>query len=109
VRLLIDTQLPQAMAPWLRQRGFEAEHVLDIGLAQSKDNILWRYAQEQQAAVITKDEDFAEWVRRGHSGPPIVWLRAGNSSTEFLLQWLDALLPLIVRKLEQGERLIDVR
>ena len=109
MRLLIDTQLPKALAPWLRQRGFEAEHVLEAGLAQSKDNILWRYAQEQQAAVMTKDEDFAEWVRRGRPGPPIVWLRIGNSSTEALLQWLEVLLPQIMRKLEQGERLIEVR
>ena len=83
--------------------------MLEAGLAQSKDNILWRYAQEQQAAVMTKDEDFAEWVRRGRPGPPIFWLRIGNSSTEALLQWLEVLLPQIMRKLEQGERLIEVR
>jgi predicted nuclease of predicted toxin-antitoxin system len=48
-------------------------------------------------------------VRRGRPGPPIVWLRIGNSSTEALLQWLEVLLPHIMRKLEQGERLIEVR
>jgi predicted nuclease of predicted toxin-antitoxin system len=55
------------------------------------------------ASIITKDEDFAEWVRRGRPGPSVVWLRIGNSSKRILLTWLDPLLPLIVQKLQQGE------
>ncbi|HWD20125.1 MAG TPA: DUF5615 family PIN-like protein [Verrucomicrobiae bacterium] len=63
MRFLVDTQLPAALARWLRDRGHQAEHVLDIGLAQSKDNPVWQYALQHEAAIITKDEDFAEWVR----------------------------------------------
>jgi predicted nuclease of predicted toxin-antitoxin system len=39
---------------------------------------VWRYAQAQGAVLVTKDEDFAEWVRRGRPGPQVVWLRIGN-------------------------------
>jgi hypothetical protein len=63
VRFIVDTQLPDALAAWLREQGHQAEHVLEIGLAQSKDRVVWRYAQEQGAVIVTKDEDFAEWVR----------------------------------------------
>ena len=80
-----------------------------VGLAQSKDTQVWRYAQENGAVVVTKDEDFAEWVRRGRPGPAIVWLRIGNSSTRALLAWMEPLLPAIVRQLEQGDRLVEVR
>ncbi len=59
--------------------------------------------------IISKDEDFAEWVRRGRLGPAIVWLRIGNCSNRALQTWLEPLLPLIVRKLSEGERLIEVR
>jgi len=102
VRFLIDTQLPKALAAWLRDQGHHAEHVLEIGLAQSTDTILWRYAREHQAVIVTKDEDFAERVRRGRPGPQVVWLRMGNSPTEVLLQWVEGLLPIIMRQLEQG-------
>jgi predicted nuclease of predicted toxin-antitoxin system len=108
MRFLVDTQIPLALAGWLRIHGHQAEHVLEIGLAQSKDALIWRYAQEHSAAVITKDEDFAEWVRRGRSGPAVVWLRIGNCSNPVLQAWLEGLLPAIVRQLEQGERLIEV-
>src|SRR5580658_7157663 len=64
VRFLVDTQLPAALARWLRDKGHQAEDVLDVNLAQSKDTPIWRSAQEHGAVIVTKDEDFAEWVRR---------------------------------------------
>ena len=109
MRFLVDTQLPAALAHWLRVRGCQAEHVLEVNLAQSKDTSIWLYAQKHKAVVVTKDEDFAEWVRRGRPGPPVVWLRIGNSSKKDLLDWLEPLLPVLVRKLEEGERLVEIR
>jgi len=59
--------------------------------------------------IVTKDEDFAEWVLRGRVGPAVVWLRVGNTSKHALFAWLEPLLPTIVSKLEGHERLIEVR
>lgn len=109
MRFLVDNQLPAALAAWLRERGHDAEHVLDVGLAQAKDTPVWRQAHERGAVVITKDEDFAERVRRGRPGPQVVWLRLGNSTKRELFAWLDPLLPIAVRQLERGERLVEVR
>ena len=109
MRFLIDTQLPSGLARWLCEQDHEAEHVLDVSLAQAKDTAIWDYAQARQAIIVTKDEDFADWVVRGRPGPSVVWLRIGNSSKPALLKWLTPLLPGILRQLEQGERLIEVR
>ena len=109
MRFLIDTQLPAGLSNWLRDRGHQAEHVLEIGLAQAKDALIWNYASEHNSVIITKDEDFAEWVRRGRPGPSVVWLRIGNTSNHALFLWLEPLLPLIIRKLELSERLVEVR
>ena len=109
MRFVVDTQLPQALAHWLRAQGHQAEHVLEIGLAQSKDKLIWNHAQQHRAVIITKDEDFAEWVRRGRPGPAVIWLRVGNCSNQSLRGWLAMLLPVIIRQLEQGERLIEAR
>ncbi len=59
--------------------------------------------------IVTKDEDFAEWVLRGRHGPSVVWLRVGNTSRQALLAWIEPLLPMIVKRLEEGERLVEVR
>jgi predicted nuclease of predicted toxin-antitoxin system len=58
---------------------------------------------------MTKDEDFAERVRRGRPGPAVVWLRIGNCSNRALRAWLEPLLPAIVSQIEQGDRLLEVR
>ncbi len=69
MRFLVDNQLPPALASWLIQRGHHAEHVLHVNLAQAEDNPVWLYAQSHGAVLVSKDEDFAEWVRRGRPGP----------------------------------------
>ena len=105
----MDNQLPVGLGQWLREQGHTAEHVLELGLAQGKDNPIWEYATRHQAVVVTKDEDFAEWVRRGRAGPAVVWLRVGNTSNRALVVRMGATLPAILRQLAQGDRLIEVR
>lgn len=109
MRFLIDNQLPNALAVWIRSQGHEAQHVLDVQLGQAKDNPVWKYAEDQGQVIVTKDEDFAEWVRRGRRGPQVVWVRLGNSPTSLLLKWLEPLFPRVIQKLEEGERLIELR
>ena len=109
MRFLVDNQLPAALVMWLREQSHEAEHVLEVQLAQSKDNPLWHHAIKTNAVIVTKDEDFAEWVRRGRPGPAIVWLRLGNSTRRELLTWIQPLWPIVMRRLEDGERLVEVR
>jgi predicted nuclease of predicted toxin-antitoxin system len=109
VRFLVDNQLPGALASWLRQRGHEAEHVLAVQLAQAKDNPIWHYAESTGAVIVSKDEDFAEWVRRGRPGPAVVWLRLGNSTRRTLLAWIEVRWPSVLQQLAVGERLVEVR
>ena len=54
---------------WLREKGHQAEHVLDVNLAQSKDTPIWHCAQDLGAVMVTKDEA-AESVRRRHPAVP---------------------------------------
>ena len=109
MRFLVDNQLPATLADWLRTQGHAAQHVLEIGLAQSKDNPIWRLATEQNLIVITKDEDFAEWVRRGRSGPVVVWVRIGNASNPTLLAHFERGFPFVLAQLESGARLVEMR
>lgn len=42
-------------------------------------------------------------------GPPIVWLRIGNCTNRSLFAWLEPLLPEIVRQLESGQRIVEIK
>ena len=109
MRFLIDAQLPPALARILREKGYKAEHVENVGLRHAKDTEVWMYAIENEAALLTKDEDFVEQFRRKPRGPVIIWLRIGNASTENLVRWLMPSFENIVARMQAGDRLIELR
>jgi predicted nuclease of predicted toxin-antitoxin system len=108
VRFLVDAQLPPALARLLAERGHIGEHVSDLGLEGADDRVLWDYAMSAAAVIITKDEDFALRRSLTASGPPILWVRRGNTRRRELLAWFEPLLPSVVDLLTRGEPLVEV-
>jgi len=109
MKFIVDAQLPPALAHWLREQGHQAEHVAEVGLGEAEDSPIWQYALEQNACVLTKDEDFASRVQHSRQAPVIVWLRIGNCSNRALREWFFPLLADVVREMESGQRFIEVR
>lgn len=107
-RFLVDNQLPAALAVWLRSKGCSADHVFDLGLAQSSDDIIWRRAAAEGAVILTKDEDFAQMTVLLPESVVVVWLRVGNCRTAALLDSMERLWPRIVEQLDLGSRLVEV-
>ena len=55
MKFLIDNQLPAALAKYLQGLGFQASHVLELGLDEAGDPELVRYASRQGFIIVTKD------------------------------------------------------
>ncbi len=96
------------MARWLRAAGHEAEHVETVGLLQAEDDAIWARAELTRAAILTKDEDFAERARTASTTPVVVWLRIGNCSNAELRAWFEPRLAGIVQMVGEGSRIIEV-
>lgn len=92
----------------LATKGFDAEHVHDVGLGEAEDGAIWDYAVKTQAVIATKDEDFASLISLRPEGPAMVWIRIGNTGRQALLTWFDPLLPAIVEAIGRGEKLVEV-
>jgi predicted nuclease of predicted toxin-antitoxin system len=86
--------------------GNEAMHVLDLGLAQSSDQLIAAQARLREAIVVSKDEDF---VALSQDGVWVLWIRLGNCSNEALVDAIGRTLPNVVARFEQGEFLVEVR
>ncbi|TCT22831.1 DUF5615 family PIN-like protein [Thiobaca trueperi] len=108
MRFLVDAQLPPALARWLTERGHDAAHVLDLGLLEASDQVIWARAGETGAALVTKDQDFVTLLSITPNGASVVWVRLGNTTRRELLMWFDKLLPVIEQALASGERLIEL-
>jgi len=108
VKFLIDANLPPALARWLIEQGHEANHVSEFALERASDRDIWRNAHEMNACIVTKDEDFVLLHAIDRGGPPVVWIRIGNTTRDALIHRLSPLWPGVVAALERGETIVEV-
>ncbi len=76
-------------------------------MREASDQVIWRYAVERGAIIVTKDEDFAVMRARADDGPQVVWLRIGNATNRALHARLDDVWPNVLRWLEAGESVVE--
>jgi predicted nuclease of predicted toxin-antitoxin system len=55
VRLLVDNQLPVALAQWLVAHGADAVHVPNLGPAPVPETGIWARAAAEDRIVVSKD------------------------------------------------------
>jgi len=110
VTLLVDNQLPLALARYLSANGWECTHVQDVGLDSAEDRTIWEYAKERGLTIITKDEDFQALANRQCSIPPqVVWVRLGNCRKVVLLEAFSRMLPALRDILAAGDGVVEIR
>jgi len=109
MRFLVDAQLPPALARWIESQGQTAEHVADLEMTDASDREIWQQAKRTGAVILSKDSDFVTHATLDEEGPPVVWIRLGNTRRQALLEWFSPLLPTILAALEQGEKLIEIK
>lgn len=108
MRFLVDAQLPPALARYLCDTGHQAEHVYDIGMGEASDRKIWNYAIQNNAVIITKDEDFVYLSSTSSDTPSVVWVRVGNIGKQALLRWMEPLMIRIISEIETGEKIIEI-
>jgi predicted nuclease of predicted toxin-antitoxin system len=82
MKLLFDQNLSPKLPACLSNLFPGSKHVLDVGLDQSDDHVIWGYARANDFAIVTKDIDYPNLVAlRGHP-PKVIWLQLGNCTTK---------------------------
>ena len=109
MRFLVDNQLPAALARFFTSRGVECQHVLDIGLSDATDAVIWEYAGRNNFVVISKDDDFLYLANTRLEKARFIWIRLGNCRTSVLLDAIAVVWPRIEAGLKAGDRIIEVR
>jgi predicted nuclease of predicted toxin-antitoxin system len=97
------------LAAWIADKGHSASAVRDQGLRKSHDGSIVNFSTASDWVVVTKDEDIVERALGRKDGARAVWLRTGNSNNRAPFAWLESLWPEVIRQLEQGQRVIEVR
>ena len=105
---LVDNQLPVALARHLDASGIASLHVSDIDLDRADDLAIWRFAQDREWVIVSKDEDFQDLSVRYGPPPQLVWVRLGNCRKAHLLQVFDHLKGSVFEALAAGEAMMEV-
>jgi predicted nuclease of predicted toxin-antitoxin system len=104
---LVDAQLRPSLAEALRAAGFDAVHVVDLGLRAATDRQIWQEASSRSAVLVTKDRDFSLLRAASDHGPVILWVRIGNANNRTLITQIVRALPTIAGAIERGEAVIE--
>jgi predicted nuclease of predicted toxin-antitoxin system len=108
VNFLIDDQLPVALARWIAQQGFTANHLKDVGLTGQDDDVIWAFAERAGAILVSKDNDFLDRHLRSYGSVALIFLAWGNVRKGTLLKQFETEWPALVAKLQAGEKLIKL-
>lgn len=109
MKLLVDNQLPAALAVYLRWRGHDCRHVIELGLDEVSDLELWRYAAVEKSVLVSKDEDFVFLANRAGDDGRLIWVRVGNCRNAALLSAFDRGHDDVVAAIEAGQRIVELR
>ena len=75
-RILLDQGLSPSAAVTLRADGWDAVHVLDVGLDRAEDLQILSFAQREDRTCVTLDHDFhAHLAILRSAGPSVVLIR----------------------------------
>ena len=109
MKLLVDNQLPAALAAHLRNWGLDCVHVLELGLNTADDLEIWRRAAAEDRIVVTKDEDFLLLASRPSDRGRMIWVRLGNCRNATLLAAFDRTRDVLLQAIAAGQRVIELR
>jgi predicted nuclease of predicted toxin-antitoxin system len=76
-------------------------------MREASDQLIWSYAVEHGAIIVTKDEDFAIMRSELDDGPQVLWLRIGNATNRALHAYLDEVWPTVSRWHKAGESIVE--
>lgn len=84
MKLLFDQNISFRIAKKVQDIFPGSGQVRELGLEDSKDSEIWKFAKENGYAIVTFDSDFYDLGLVKGSSPKVVWLRSGNTSTHYL-------------------------
>jgi predicted nuclease of predicted toxin-antitoxin system len=88
MKLLFDQNISFRLIRRISNFYPEAKQIRELGLENSTDRDIWRFARDNEYTIVTFDADFYELSTYFGHPPRIIWLRTGNRNTDNLAQLL---------------------
>ncbi|MGE0636343.1 MAG: DUF5615 family PIN-like protein [Bacteroidia bacterium] len=86
MKFIVDAQLPKSLSDFLKFKGFDSIHTIDLpDKNKTNDSSINTIAENEGRVVITKDNDFLESFLLEAKPAKLILIKTGNiSNTELL-------------------------
>lgn len=86
MKLLFDQNLSYKLVKRLAELFPGSDHIRHCNLQEALDNQVWQYAFDNGYTIVTQDSDFYDLALVNGIPPKIIWVRAGNTSTQHIFE-----------------------
>lgn len=102
-KVLLDQGLPRSSVIWLRQAGWDAVHVYEMGLSRARDKDILDYARAERRTCITLNADFHAIVAVANdTAPSVIRLRLEGLRGQGLAELILRIWPQIESQVRHG-------
>jgi predicted nuclease of predicted toxin-antitoxin system len=103
VKLLFDQNISFRIITKIEASFPEAKQVRQLGIENYSDVEIWKFAKDNGFTIVTFDADFFDLANfKGHP-PKIIWLRFGNTKTDFLADTINTRYSIIKDFIDSNE------
>lgn len=101
MKFIVDAQLPKLLAQWLRGKGYDAIHTLELpDKNRTGDDIINQLSLKEKRIVISKDSDFYDRYFRKIEPFKLIYLSTGNIPNTELINLFEKNLERIIDAIE---------
>ena len=90
MKLLFDQNISFRIVSKLKINFPEAKQVRELGIENYSDIEIWKFAKENNYTIVTFDGDFYDLSNLKGFPPKIIWLRFGNTKTDYIADLLNS-------------------
>ena len=107
MRFLADMGISMKIVEWLRGKGYDVQHLREVGLQRLSDEDIFKKATSEQRIILTFDLDFEEIIAlSGGKLVSVILFRLHNTRTPYVLNRLACVLEESGESLKRGSIII---
>lgn len=90
MRLLFDQNISYRVILKIKIIYPDAQQVRQLGIENYSDIEIWNFAKKNNFTIVTFDSDFFDFANIKGYPPKIIWLRIGNTKTDFIAEIINS-------------------
>lgn len=103
MKLLFDQNISFRIISKIKDAFPKAKQVRELGIENYSDAEIWNFAKDNDYSIVTFDADFFDISSiKGHP-PKIIWLRFGNTTTNYLADIINSKQDIIIDFMTKNE------